>query len=133
MGLVFGLSILFSPLILALLFHIFCYLRGKARNSRGECYSCGMPFSIAGHKVLSHHKGGIYSYCKRCGNRHELWKGIGGCAMLLAVVATLSIISVATFDTNPQKSWLLAGIALVIVIFIALIAVRYIAKARRAQ
>jgi hypothetical protein len=50
--------------------------------------------------------------------------------MLLAGAATLSIISVSTFDTNPQKSWLLAGIALVIVVFVVLIAVRFISKKR---
>jgi hypothetical protein len=65
MELILGLSILFSPVILALLFHIFRDLRGKARNSHGECYSCGTPLSIAGFKTMSHHKGGIYTYCKR--------------------------------------------------------------------
>jgi hypothetical protein len=130
MGLVFGLSILFSPAILALLFHIFRDARGKARNSRGECYSCGKHFSIAEHKVLSHHKGGIYSYCKRCGNRHELWNIIGGFAVLLAGAATLGIVSVSTFDTDPQKSWLLAGIALVIVVFVMLVTLRLITKKR---
>lgn len=121
-----ALTVLASPIIAALLVHIFRDVRGRSRNARGTCYSCGESLAIDGMRILHHHKGGTYLYCQRCGNRHELWKGIALSIMAFIGAATLGIVSVSSFERNPQQALLLAGIALLIVVFIVFLAIRYI-------
>ncbi len=128
MGFFIFFFILISPIILALLIHIFRDLRGKARNIRQKCYSCGRPVSMTEYRIISHHRGGRYIYCEQCADRHELWSSIAVSIMALGVATTLIVLSISEFDTSPQKSFLFAGLASAIVVIVVLVAARYISK-----
>lgn len=121
-------TILISPILVILLFHSVRDARGKSRNASGACYSCGATLAIAGIKVLHHHKGGTYVYCQRCGDRHELWKGIAVSILALVGAAALGTAAVSTYERDVQQSLLLAGGALTIVAVVVAVARRHVTK-----
>ncbi len=130
MDLIIGFSVLISPVLLTLMVHIFRDICGKSRNKQGLCYSCAAPFFSNGFFIVHHRSGEAYAYCKRCRDRHELWKGIILCVMGLCIAATLALISISSFDANPQKSFIMAAIGLVLVLLIIFIAIRHISLRR---
>jgi DNA-directed RNA polymerase subunit RPC12/RpoP len=125
-----GFAALASPVILALLLHIYRDVRGRARNARGVCYSCGRPYVAAEICVVNHHKGGTYVYCKRCGSRHELWKGIAVSVAAALGALTMFAYAMANHDADPLRSYLVAGIAFSILALVTLIGVRSASRKR---
>lgn len=121
-------TILISPILLILLVHIVRDVRGKSRNSSGACYSCGASLAVAGMRVLHHHKGGTYIYCQRCGDRHELSKGIVVSILALVGAAALGMAAVSTFESNAQQSLLLAVGALTIIAVVVAVAIKHVTK-----
>jgi len=104
------LVILGSSVLVALVIHIFRDVRGKARNLRGACYSCGTTESDL-HAVI--HTAGLYGvaylYCARCATRQTFFKVVATSIAISVGAVTMAVISLSIIEANPLGAISLAG------------------------
>ena len=131
MGHFLPLAVLASAVLMMLGIHIFRDVRGKARNRRGACYSCGKSESAL--RAVSSRYGATYLYCSRCADRQALFMGVAGSIAALAGAATMAAKSLSIVEANVTGSALLAGGALLIVSLVLYGAVRYVSNRHHAS